>query len=429
QGVQPLLTERHIAPRARDVGIVGIQRPPAGTVLPAVPATGHRPGDPRVASGAVPAAGSHHAGRPHVRIGGSAITFAARSVGSAWRLGRDRGDKQDRGQCEGADGGACGRSLHHRHKNLLSHVERASMGPSRFAPPRHGNPTDITAGPEASIITAECGAPAPTSFTVPVASPACRPWPTLSINRPRPLELHPAMASALFSPIRLAGTELANRIVVSPMCQYSANDGCANDWHLTHLGMLANSGAGLLVVEATHVERHGRITHGCLGLYSDACEAALARVVDHCRRIGTARLGIQIAHSGRKGSARRPWEGGQALPAGEDPWETVAPSALPFGPDWHTPRAMTADDMARVRQAFASAAQRAMRIGFDAVELHMAHGYLIHSFMSPLSNTRNDEYGGPREARMRFPLDVARAVREVVPRGVALGARITGSDW
>jgi NADPH2 dehydrogenase len=237
------------------------------------------------------------------------------------------------------------------------------------------------------------------------------------------------MSSALFSPIRLAGTELANRIVVSPMCQYSANDGCANDWHLTHLGSLVNSGAGLVVVEATHVERHGRITHGCLGLYSDACEAALARVIDHCRRIGTAKLGIQIAHSGRKGSARRPWDGGQALPAGEDAWETLAPSALPFGPDWHTPRAMTADDMKRVHEAFVSAAKRAVRIGFDAIELHMAHGYLMHSFMSPLSNTRNDEFGGPREARMRYPLDVARAVRAVVPRGTALGARITGSDW
>jgi len=237
------------------------------------------------------------------------------------------------------------------------------------------------------------------------------------------------MTSALFSPLRLAGLELANRIVVSPMCQYSANDGCADDWHFSHLGMLANCGAGLLVVEATHVERHGRITHGCLGLYSDHCEATLARVVDHCRRIGTAKLGIQLAHSGRKGSARRPWEGGQALKAGEDPWATIAPSAIPFGADWHTPRAMTVDDMARVRDAFVAAAQRAVRIGFDAIELHMAHGYLIHSFMSPISNKRNDDYGGPHEARMRYPLDIARAVRAVVPRDTALGARITGSDW
>jgi len=237
------------------------------------------------------------------------------------------------------------------------------------------------------------------------------------------------MTSALFSPIKLDGVELANRIVVSPMCQYSANDGCASDWHLTHLGMLANGGAGLVVVEATHVERLGRITHGCLGLYSDACERALARVIDHCRAIGTAKLGIQIAHSGRKGSSRRPWEGGQPLAPGEDPWETIAPSAIPFGPGWHTPRAMTREDMTRVREAFVAAAQRAVRIGFDEIELHMAHGYLMHSFMSPVSNKRNDEYGGPSEARLRFPMEVADAVRAAVPAGMALGARITGSDW
>jgi NADPH2 dehydrogenase len=237
------------------------------------------------------------------------------------------------------------------------------------------------------------------------------------------------MTSALFSPFKLADLELANRIVVSPMCQYSANDGCASDWHLSHLGMLANCGAGLVVVEATHVERLGRITHGCMGLYSDACEATLHRVIDHCRTIGSAKFGIQIAHSGRKGSAQRPWEGGQALAARDDPWGTIAPSAIPFGPGWHTPRAMTRDDMTRVREAFVAAARRAVRIGFDAIELHMAHGYLMHSFMSPVANKRNDEYGGPREARLRFPMEVASAVRAVVPAGTPLGARITGSDW
>jgi 2,4-dienoyl-CoA reductase-like NADH-dependent reductase (Old Yellow Enzyme family) len=237
------------------------------------------------------------------------------------------------------------------------------------------------------------------------------------------------MTSALFSPIRLADLELANRIVVAPMCQYSANDGAATDWHMTHLGMLANSGAGLVVVEATHVERHGRITHGCLGLYSDACEAALQRVVNHCRRIGTAKLGIQLAHAGRKASAQRPWEGAKALGPNEDPWPTIAPSALPFGPGWHTPAAMTEDDMARVRTAFVQAAQRAVRLGFDAIELHLAHGYLLHSFVSPLSNKRNDQWGGTLDGRMRFPLEVARAVRAVVPSGTPLGARITGTDW
>jgi 2,4-dienoyl-CoA reductase-like NADH-dependent reductase (Old Yellow Enzyme family) len=237
------------------------------------------------------------------------------------------------------------------------------------------------------------------------------------------------MSSALFSPIKLAGLELANRIVVAPMCQYSANDGAATDWHMTHLGMLANSGAGLVIVEATHVERHARITHGCLGLYSNACEAALARVIAHCKRVGTAKFGVQLAHAGRKASSQRPWEGGGALKPGEDPWDTIAPSAVPFGPNWHTPRAVTEDDMARVIAAFVAAAERALRIGFDAIEFHMAHGYLMHSFMSPLSNQRNDDYGGTLEARMRFPLAVARAVRAVVPCPIPLGARFTGSDW
>jgi NADPH2 dehydrogenase len=237
------------------------------------------------------------------------------------------------------------------------------------------------------------------------------------------------MSSALFSPIRVAGLELANRLVVSPMCQYSADDGCANDWHMMHLGMLANSGAALVIVEATHVERAGRITHGCLGLYSDDNEIALGHVITQCRRMGTAKFGIQIAHSGRKGSAQLPWNGAQALKAGEDPWQTMAASPLPFGENWHTPRMVTEADMTRIRDAFVSAAQRALRIGFDEIELHMAHGYLAHGFMSPLSNKRTDQFGGSFENRMRFPLEIARAVRAVVPKSVALGARITGSDW
>jgi 2,4-dienoyl-CoA reductase-like NADH-dependent reductase (Old Yellow Enzyme family) len=237
------------------------------------------------------------------------------------------------------------------------------------------------------------------------------------------------MTSALFSPIRLADLELPNRIVVAPMCQYSAADGVATDWHVTHLGMLANSGAGLLVIEATHVERRGRITHGCLGLYSDECEAALKRVIAHCRRIGTAKLAIQLAHAGRKASSQRPWEGAKPLSATEDPWPTIGPSAVPFGPGWHTPSAMTEEDMARVTASFTDAAKRALRIGFDAIELHFAHGYLLHSFASPLSNKRNDEFGGSFEGRMRFPLQVVRSVRAAVPRGVPLGARITGTDW
>ncbi len=190
------------------------------------------------------------------------------------------------------------------------------------------------------------------------------------------------MTSALFSPIKLADLELANRIAVSPMCQYSADDGVASDWHINHLGMLANSGAALVVVEATGIERRGRISHGCLGLYSDDCEAALARVIAHCRRYGTAKLGIQLAHAGRKASARRPWEGGQPLAPGEDAWQTVAPSAIAFGPDWPVPREMTAADMERVRDGFVDAAKRAIRAGIEAIELHAAHGYLLHSFLS-----------------------------------------------
>ena len=235
--------------------------------------------------------------------------------------------------------------------------------------------------------------------------------------------------SSLFTPIKLGSVELPNRIVISPMCQYSADDGSANDWHLGHLGMLANSGAGLMIVEATHVARHGRITHGCMGLYSDDNEAALARVVSHCRRSGTAKIGIQLAHAGRKASSQRPWEGGGALPAGEDPWETIGPSPLPFGPNWHVPRVATLDDIARVRDAFVNSARRAVRIGFDAIELHYAHGYLAHSFLSPMSNHRTDHYGGSLENRMRFGRETAQAVRAAVPKSIALGARITGNDW
>jgi 2,4-dienoyl-CoA reductase-like NADH-dependent reductase (Old Yellow Enzyme family) len=237
------------------------------------------------------------------------------------------------------------------------------------------------------------------------------------------------MTSALFSPLSIRDLALDNRIVVSPMCQYSADDGVANDWHMTHLGMLSNSGASLVVIEATAVERLGRITHGCFGLYSDACEVALARVLRHCRHIGTAKFCIQIGHAGRKASSQRPWEGGLGLKDGEDPWETVAPSPIPFGAAWPAPRAITETDLVRIRDAFVAAAQRAVRAGIDAIELHMAHGYLVHSFVSPISNKRNDAYGGPFAARIRFPLEILRAVRAAFPAGMPLGARITGSDW
>jgi 2,4-dienoyl-CoA reductase-like NADH-dependent reductase (Old Yellow Enzyme family) len=237
------------------------------------------------------------------------------------------------------------------------------------------------------------------------------------------------MSSALFSPVRLAGLELPNRIAVAPMCQYSATNGEASDWHMTHLGMLANSGASLVVVEMTDVEPQGRISPGCLGLWSDACEAALGRVIRHCKTIGGAKFGIQIAHAGRKASTLRPWEGGKPLSPADGGWEAIGPSSIAFGEGWPVPREMTEADMNRVREGFVSAAKRAARIGFDAIELHGAHGYLFHQFISPLSNRRKDAYGGSLEARMKFPLEVVRAVRAALPKDMPLGARITGSDW
>lgn len=237
------------------------------------------------------------------------------------------------------------------------------------------------------------------------------------------------MPSALFSPFTLRGVTLPNRIVVSPMCQYVAEHGSATDWHLMHLGQFAMGAAGLLFTEATAVSAEGRITHGCLGLYSDANEAALGRVVQFCRRHGVAVLGIQLAHAGRKGSARTPLAGGTALGDAERPWTTLAPSALPYGSGWHTPRAMGAAELAAVKGQFADAARRAARLGFDVVELHMAHGYLLHQFLSPIANRRDDRYGGSSENRMRYPLEVFEAVRAALPGGTALGVRVSATDW
>ena len=237
------------------------------------------------------------------------------------------------------------------------------------------------------------------------------------------------MTSKLFSPIRLARLDVPNRLVVSPMCQYSADDGSATSWHLAHFGVLSASGAGALILEATAVERIGRITHGDLGLYSDENEAALVRVIAHCRAHGFARLGIQLSHAGRKASAQKPWEGGKALAGGEPRWATIAPSALPFADGWHTPNAMSGADLERVRKAHAEATVRALRLGFDLVEIHAAHGYLLHQFLSAVSNRRTDDYGGSLENRLRYPLEVIRAVREAWPKERPLGVRITGQDW
>jgi len=237
------------------------------------------------------------------------------------------------------------------------------------------------------------------------------------------------MASALFSPIELRGLRLPNRIVVSPMCQYMSVDGSAGDWHLMHLGQFAMGAAALVITEATHVSAIGRISRRCLGLYSDENEATIKHVVDFCRRHGVANLGIQLAHAGRKGSAHTPFEGGKALAPDEGAWTTVAPSALPYGPGWHVPQALTKEGMREVTQQFVDAAKRAVRIGFDLAELHAAHGYLLHEFLSPISNRRDDEYGGSLENRMRFPLEVFDAVRAVWPKERPLGARVSATDW
>jgi len=237
------------------------------------------------------------------------------------------------------------------------------------------------------------------------------------------------MTVKLFTPIQLGGITLPNRIVVSPMCQYSAADGAMSDWHTVHLGSLACSRAGLAIIEATGVTREGRISHGCTGLYSDLNEAAMKRAVQVYRGITSSPIGVQLAHAGRKGSAHVPWQGGKALGPGESPWQTVGPSALPFAEDWHTPRELSPADIRGLADAFAAAAGRALRIGLDLVELHSAHGYLLHQFLSPLSNQRADRYGGSLENRMRAPLEIARALREAWPRDRALGARITASDW
>ena len=237
------------------------------------------------------------------------------------------------------------------------------------------------------------------------------------------------LASALFSPIRLRGLDLPNRIVVSSMCQYDADDGSANDWHLMHYGQFAMGAAGLVMTEATHVSPKGRISHRCLGLYSDENEEALKQVLDFCHRYGVTAFGVQLGHSGRKGSVRLPQDGGKPLAVDERPWTTVAPSAVPFAPDWPVPRALDEAGLEAVKERFVAAAKRAARIGFDLAELHAGHGYLLHQLLSPLSNRRDDAYGGSLNRRMRFPLEVFEAVRDVWPDDRPLGVRVSVADW
>ena len=234
----------------------------------------------------------------------------------------------------------------------------------------------------------------------------------------------------LFEPLSLGALTLANRIVIAPMCQYSAVDGGMTDWHLIHLGQLALSGAGLLTIEATAVLPEGRISYADVGLWDDATEAAMAKVLEGVRRWSKMPIAIQLAHAGRKASTDLPWHGGgQLAPGHAHGWQTVAPSALPFRDGDNAPSAMTHQDMQDVREAFAAAARRSARLGIDAIQIHAAHGYLLHQFLSPLSNQRDDQYGGSLENRLRFPLEVFDAVRAAFPAERPVSVRVSGTDW
>jgi len=235
--------------------------------------------------------------------------------------------------------------------------------------------------------------------------------------------------SPLFTPLSLRGMTLSNRIVVSPMCQYSAERGEANDWHLMHLGHLALSGAGMLCIEATAVEPDGRITPADLGLWDDVTEAALVPVLASIRRHSPIRVAMQISHAGRKASSHVPWEGGQLISVADGGWLPHAPSAVPHKDDETPPLALDVAGLARVREAFRATARRAARLGIDALEVHAAHGYLLHQFLSPLANQRNVEYGGSRENRMRFPLEVFDVVRAEFPADRPVGVRVSATDW
>ncbi|ACT50078.1 NADH:flavin oxidoreductase/NADH oxidase [Methylovorus glucosotrophus] len=232
----------------------------------------------------------------------------------------------------------------------------------------------------------------------------------------------------LFTPITLRELTIRNRIFVSPMCQYSAIEGMPNDWHLVHLGSFARGGAGLVMVEATGVLPEGRITPQCLGLWNDTQRDALHRIVDFIHGQG-ASAAIQLAHAGRKASSTRPWEGSTGIPVAQGGWETVAPSAIVFSPQHATPQALDKAGIARISDAFMAAADRALAAGFDVIELHCAHGYLLHEFLSPLANQRDDEYGGSLENRCRLPLEIAKRLRDFWPQDKPVFVRISASDW
>lgn len=236
----------------------------------------------------------------------------------------------------------------------------------------------------------------------------------------------------LFTPLSLRSVTARNRIAISPMCTYSAVDGFADDWHLVHLGKFAQGGAGIVFVEATAIEARGRITHGDVGIWSDAHVAPLARIASFLSKNGAVPA-IQLAHAGRKASMQRPWYGngplGEAdLARGDKPWDIVAPSPIPLDPGWLVPAELSLDDLAALRQRWREAAQRARAAGFEIIEVHAAHGYLLHEFLSPISNKRTDAYGGDRAARMRFPLEVVETVRAVWPADKPLFVRVSAVD-
>jgi len=235
--------------------------------------------------------------------------------------------------------------------------------------------------------------------------------------------------SALFTPIKLRGLALPNRIMVAPMCQYSAVDGAANDWHFTHINSLALSGAAMFCIEATAVEPIGRITRGCLGLWNDATEAALKPIVASVRRHSKSAVAMQLAHAGRKSSSHVPWDGGQQIPISDGGWPAEGPSAVPHKEGETPPRPLDAAGLARVRDAFVATAKRCERLGLDALELHCAHGYLLHQFLSPISNRRTDQYGGSLQNRMRYPLEVFDAIRAAFPEQKPVGIKVSATDW
>ncbi len=234
----------------------------------------------------------------------------------------------------------------------------------------------------------------------------------------------------LFTPLTIGNLKLANRIVVSPMCQYSALNGVMNEWHLQHITQLALSGAGLVMIESTAIEKVGRITHYCTGLYDTKCEFSIKSVMKNVKKIAlpTTKFGIQLGHAGRKASTQRPWEGRKFLNDKEYPWQTYAPSPIPFDNNWHVPKEIKSKDFSRIKKAYVKAAIRAVDVGFDLIEIHAAHGYLLHQFLSPISNKRTDNYGGNLENRMRFPLEVFDAIKTVI-KNVPIGMRITGTEW